>query len=87
MNTSDIFNRLLCDDTVQVALDANGYNTLRVAMLRKFKTINEQYLSVGINAYEDSYMQCTYESATGIATFKITPNKERKRRNIQYTVL
>lgn len=87
MILQEIFNAIVMDrETISVPdIDATGYQSLRVSLLRKFKTYKAQCQQFDIEGYEDLYLRCSYDAAAAIATFKLLDRGAASRRN--YTVI
>lgn len=88
MTLQDIFNAVvLSGETVNIPFaDASSYNSLRVALLRKFKGYRDSCQSIGMDAYNGVYISCSRD-ASGVGSFVLKPLEESKRVRKQYAAL
>lgn len=87
MTLSDLFNQLLAGDTVSVVITQRQYNSLRVALLRKFKLYADQCAGMGIEEFSEQYVSCKFNSVQTVGTFKLAYTDTKQRRVIDYRVL
>lgn len=87
MTLSDIFTQLLAGESVSVCVVQAQYNSLRVALLRKFRLYADQCAGMGIEEFSDQYVSCKFNSVQTTATFKLAYTDTKQRRVIDYRVL
>ena len=93
MTLQEIFNTVVMNDEQLIIpfQDRRSYDSLRVALVRKFSTYRKQGQSVGITSYDDRFISCTFacnvETATATGTFELKWREDSKRVRKEYAAL
>lgn len=87
MTLQEIFNAVVMnDELVSVMLtDRKTYDSLRVALVRKFSNYRAVCQQAGIESYDGRFLSCTYLEST--ASFSMKWKEESKRVAKDYQVL
>lgn len=89
LTLQDIFNSVVMnEETVVIPFsDAKSYNSFRTGLLRKFTRYRAGCQEVGITSYDERFISCSFDSASGTAAFQLKWAEESKRVRKQYTIL
>lgn len=85
MTLNEIFSTLLCGEQAEVCVTAKQYASLRVSVLRKFKSTADLSASVDLPDYVGKYVRCSYNSKTYTATFVIASTDAKLSRAADYS--
>lgn len=87
MTLQDILNHVLTEsEPLVLTMAANEYATLRVSLLRKYKTYRELCVDVGMDQYDDKFVMCSYDKDSLLATFKLEHKSQGRRVPRNYMV-
>lgn len=93
MNLQSIFESVvMADETVVIEfIDRKEYESLRVALVRKFTKYRALCSEAGIESYDEKYLSCLVTSNTQapglVGTFRLAWKEESKRAPRDYQVL
>lgn len=81
MTLQQIFNRIVAEKGIaSVAFNSRAeYDSVRVSLLRKFRDSLALFYAAGIDGYSDTYVSCSYDSATGLGTFMVKSKAQAQR--------
>jgi len=83
----EIFNAVVLEEqTLTVNTSKREYESLRVALVRKFSNYRTQCQLVGISSYDDRYVQCSFDKAVQEASFRIAWREDSKRTPKDYLI-
>lgn len=84
MNLQSLFNAVVLEgETVQISgLSPSEYNSVRVALIRKFSAYRSQCMALGIPGYDNKYMRCSH--ADGVSEFRLDDKTNSPRRPKEY---
>jgi len=82
LSLQEIYDAVQLRQAVQVQCNSEtDYNSLRTALLRKFRKTREIFTAHGFDAPMDSeYLSCKLDKATLMATFQLQDKNLRKTR-------
>ena len=82
-----IFNAVIFDEAPVIVsnISRREYDSLRVAMLRRFATFKQSALNFDAEGYGEKYIQCSYDSIAEQGTFALKLKDEALRKS--YAVL
>jgi hypothetical protein len=85
MNLQSLFNTVVLEgETVEILdMSTAEYNSLRVALVRKFSAYRSQCMSLGIPGYDDKYLRCNFVNGKD-AVFKLDDKTNSPRRPKEY---
>lgn len=88
MTLQRIFNRIVAEKgTAHVTFDSRrDYDSVRVSLLRKFRDSLALFYAAGIDGYSDSFVSCSYDSATGLGTFVVKSKAQAQRVKRTYLI-
>jgi hypothetical protein len=83
LTPQQIFNAVIFDDAPVIVsgISKAEYNSLRVAMLRRFSTFKQSALNFDAAGYEERYIQCSYDSIAEQGTFALKLKEEALRKS------
>lgn len=87
MSINILYNKIYCGETVQIECTRTTYETVRTGLIKKYQNTAKLMDSIGDDSLMDSYVQASYDKATGVATFAIKPLSAKKRKSISYKLL
>jgi hypothetical protein len=90
MTLQEIFNTVVMNDEQLIIpfADRRSYDSLRVALVRKFSTYRKQCQSVGVTSYDDRFVSCSVvcdaDAGTTAGTFGLKWREDSKRVRKEY---
>lgn len=89
MTLQDIFNSVVMNDEPMAVPCASrrAYESLRVALLRKFATHRAKSQRLGIASYDDKFICASYNEQKASASFVMLWKEESKRVKPAYAAL
>jgi hypothetical protein len=86
LTPQQIFNAVLFDEAPVSVLDIsrNEYESMRVSLIRRFKTYKSTALNFDAEGYADKYIQASYDAPARKGTFSLQTMELRLRK--RYTV-
>lgn len=86
LTPQQIFNAVLFDGAPVSVLDIsrNEYESMRVSLIRRFKTYKTTALNFDAEGYADKYIQASYDAPARKGTFSLQPMQLSLRK--RYTV-
>jgi len=87
MSINILYNKIYGGETVQIECTHTVYETIRTGLIKKYQATAKLMEAIGDDSLLDSYVQASYDKATGVATLAIKPLSAKKRKSISYKLL
>lgn len=83
LTPQQIFNAVIFDESPVIVsgISRREYDSLRVAMLRRFSTFKQSALNFDAEGYGEKYIQCSYDPIAEQGTFVLKLKEEALRKS------
>lgn len=87
MSLNLLYNKLYSGETVCVECSKTTYETIRTGLIKKYQATARLMADIGDDSMLTSYVQASYDKATLVATFIVTPISAKKRKRLDYRLI